>query len=122
MGAGDGDLTPLVQKPLQQRCCVPITRHSACLRHGKGNRSSQPLVVRTAGHTTDCALTVNIVIHNINFIYQNKINNNTFELTLCIFITLFCQCFLAVPALIRNLYRRHLFLITLPNLADSLYE
>lgn len=36
----------------------PITvRHSELLRHGSGNKSSHPLVVRTAGHTTDCAST-----------------------------------------------------------------
>lgn len=69
MVAEEADFTPLVQKPLQHRCCVPITRHSACLRHGRGNRSSQPLVVRTAGHTTACALTVNIAIRVLLMLY-----------------------------------------------------
>lgn len=79
MGAGEADVTPLVQKPLQQRCCVPITRHSACLRHGKGNRSSQPLVVRTAGHTTDCALTVNIAICILTLLLQCYNKKNIFR-------------------------------------------
>lgn len=50
---GAAVLTPLVQNPLQHRCFAPMGVQSARFLHGSGNRSSQPLVVRTAGHDTD---------------------------------------------------------------------